>query len=55
MTDIPKKKWQRPVLRIHKRAEVDRWLQDASCRCDPDYPNLPGKGHRGCDCPPSKN
>ena len=39
MPSSAKKKWQRPMLRIHKRAEVDRWLQDATCRCDPAYPN----------------
>ncbi len=40
MSESPKKKWQRPMLRIHTRAEVDRWLE-ASRPCDPAHPNLP--------------
>jgi hypothetical protein len=40
MSESPEKKWQRPMLRIHTRAEMERIFAE-SRPCDPAHPNPP--------------
>jgi hypothetical protein len=58
MSDIPeKKKWQRPMLLIHTRAEMDRLLEPfrPGNRCAQDPPPCRRNGPEASIPPPSRN